>query len=449
MKRQINDQLLDWKDSHDKKPLVLKGARQVGKTHSLLEFGKKQYEKNKHKCHYIDLRKSKSLYSIFEENLGPENIIKQLQFGIKEKIDVKHDLLILDEIQECPHAITSLKYFEQDMKSLDVIAAGSHLGLIKDEVSFPVGKVNYLHMFPLNFDEYLMAVNPDLFTELDKYDLAGPIPKIIHNLILEVLVNYLFTGGLPEVVSTYLNTNNSIHAVRTKQKELITGYLADFSKYAGRINATHIQYVFNSIPFQLSQNHDESCKKYRFKDVIPKRKGFDAIRGPLGWLNESRLCIKSRIVRKSEHPLLSYVDENKFKVYLFDVGILNCLLDIPGEVILGQDMGAFKGFIMENFTAQELYCKKNDDLYSWQEGTSELEFLWNEQKDIIPLEVKSAARSRRAKSLDAYIKRYHPSSAFKLSAQNYGRHSSRKFTTLPVYCCGKLLNTLHSKPGNL
>jgi predicted AAA+ superfamily ATPase len=421
---------------------VLKGARQVGKTYSLLEFGKTQYEDKKHRYHHIDLKKQKHLYSIFEENLDPDKIIKQLRLSLKREIDIKHDLIILDEIQECPHAITSLKYFQQDMKTLDIVAAGSHLGLIKNEVSFPVGKVNFLHMFPMHFNEYLKVMNTELYSELSEYNMMQPLPAIIHKLLLEHFTSYLFTGGLPEVVAEYINSNQSIAATRQKQKELINGYRADFSKYAGRVNATHIQYVFDSIASQLSQSHDEGCKKYRFKDVIPNRKGFDAIRGPLGWLSESRLCIACRIAKKAEHPLLGYTDENKFKVYLFDTGILNCLLDVPGETILGQEGGGFKGFIMENYVAQELYCRKNSELYSWQEGTSELEFLWNEQKDIIPLEVKSARRSRRAKSLDAYIQRYHPPKAWKLTAQNYGYTPGRKITTIPLYCCGKLVDII-------
>ena len=270
MKRFISKQLIQWKNSHDRKPLVLKGARQVGKTYSLLEFGKEQYEMQDATYHYIDFRKHKKIYSIFEQSVDPEEIIKYLQFRLNIQIDTDKDLLIFDEIQECPEAITCLKYFRQEMNSLDIVTAGSHLGLLKSKASFPVGKVNFMYMHPLNFNEFIMAYDLAAYDELEKYDLINPMPTVVHERLLELIRLYMFTGGLPEVVSVFLRDDSlstKIASVRKKQKELISGYYSDFAKYSGVVNSNHIKSVFESIPFQLSKNHDESSNKYLFNKI--------------------------------------------------------------------------------------------------------------------------------------------------------------------------------------
>lgn len=443
MERQILDDLFSWCQSSNKKPLVLKGARQVGKTWALLEFGKLYYENKGFICHYIDFRSSKDLYSIFEETNQPSEIIKLLQFRLRINIDIQKDLLIFDEIQECPHAISSLKYFEQSMNELDLITAGSHLGLLKNQESFPVGKVDFLYMFPMNYQEFLKAVDPDVFIIFEEWEMNHTLPRIVHDRLIELWTVYLFTGGLPEVVKTWISESEDIMAaisiVRKIQRNLIEGYRSDFSKYSGMVNATHINYIFDAIPAQLSKAQDDNVRKFIFKAVIPNRKGFDILRGPISWLREARLIIKTGIAVKAHHPIKSYTDENKFKIFLFDTGILNCLLDIPGEVILDEEIGPYKGFIVENYIAQELFAHYNQDLLSWQEGTSELEFLIVNGKEIIPLEVKSSSRQRKAKSLDSFINRYSPLKAFKLTGQNYGYNPNREITTVPIYSCSKLL----------
>ena len=446
MKRDILYDLFSWSTSPHKKPLVLKGARQVGKTWALLEFGKRHYEEKGYLCHYIDFRSAKELFSIFEETSNPAEIVKLLQFRLKIEINVQHDLLIFDEIQECPQAIISFKYFAQNMRELDIIAAGSHLGLMKNQESFPVGKVDFLYMFPLTFQEFLQAVDSDAFGILEEWEVNSALPGVVHDRLIDLWTVYLFTGGLPEVVQTWVdesaNIMRAISKVRTVQRNLIEGYRSDFSKYSGVVNAAYINYTFDAVSSQLSKVQDENVKKFMFKAVIPNRKGFDSIRGPLFWLRESRLIIKTGIAGKAFHPLRSYTDENRFKIFLFDTGILNCLLDIPGEVILDKEIGPYKGFLIENYIAQELYAYYNRDLLSWQEGTSELEFTMVNGKEIIPLEVKSASRQRRAKSLDAFISRYAPRRALKLTGQNYGYSPDRGITTVPLYACTQLLQKL-------
>ena len=450
MKRTIVEELAGWKTSAGRKPLVLKGARQVGKTWALQAFGDQFYAKEGHRCHYIDFRVAKSIHSIFQDTLDPAEIVGLLEFYLKTTIDPKHDLLIFDEIQECPQAITAMKYFEQDLNELDLIAAGSYLGLLANEDSFPVGKVNFLYMFPLTFSEFVFALDVPAFRYLDAFNFETPFPSIVHDRLLELFSLYSQIGGLPEVVAAFLEVGVSrmrdgLLAARAVQEELVEGYRADFSKYAGVVNASHIHYLFDAIPTQLANVHDASVRKFQFKDVIPRRRGLDALSGPLGWLTQSRLCIKAAIAKKAAHPLAGYCDANKFKVLLFDVGILNCMLNIPCDVFLDQKLGSFKGFMLENFVAQELFAATNRELVSWREGTAELEFLVSRGSELIPLEVKSATRNRRTKSLDAYIERYSPSVALKLTRQNFSVNEARGITTVPVYCAGRLLEYVNRR----
>jgi predicted AAA+ superfamily ATPase len=441
MERIIIDDLIKWKSLHDRKPLVLKGARQVGKTYILEQFGSKYFKK----YHYIDLRENKNISNIFKDTYNPYEIIRQLEFVLRININTNDDLLIFDEIQDCKGAITSLKYFQKDMGKLALIAAGSHLGMTKNEESFPVGKVNFLYMFPMNFEEFLMAADKQAYEEYKNFSIDKPfvIPEIIHKRLLEMMRYYFITGGLPEVVDKFINTykeneREALRVVRGSQKELVEGYNADFSKYSGIVNANHIHIVFESIPAQLSKAFDEEVPKYIFKGVIPNQKGYERISGPLGWLVKSRLCIKSFIASKAEHPLRSYCQENKFKIYLFDTGILNCMLNTPPEAILADNLGSYKGFLAENFVAQELYSYLNTELIAWSEGRSEIEFLISKNEHIVPLEVKTSGKSRKSKSLDAFVDRYKPKRAYKLSSQNYGENENKSITTLPIYFCGKL-----------
>ena len=442
MKRTITNDLIKWKSSSGRKPLVLKGARQVGKTYILEEFGQEHFKK----YHYIDLRENKKIGNIFKDTYNPREIIRQLEFVLRIQININSDLLIFDEIQDCKGAITSLKYFQKDMSSLALIAAGSHLGMTKNEESFPVGKVNFLYMFPMNFEEFLLASDELSYKQYKNFSIENPfiLPGVIHNRLLELMRYYFITGGLPEVVGKFVslfmeNEKEALNAVRERQKELVEGYKADFSKYSGTVNANHIHNVFESIPAQLSKAFDEEVSKYIFKGVIPNQKGYERIAGPLGWLVKGRLCIKSLISSKAEHPLKSYCQENKFKAYLFDMGILNCMLNTPFQAILAESLGSYKGFLAENFVAQELYSYLNTDLIAWSEGRSEIEFLISKNEHIIPLEVKSSNRSRKSKSLDSFVSKYNPERAYKLSSQNFGKQEKRGIITLPIYFCAKLV----------
>lgn len=446
MKREILNQLIAWKDKPQRKPLVLKGARQVGKTYVLEEFGKICFQEKGGTVHYIDLKEEKKLHSAFKETSNPLEILRVIEFKSQKKINPATDLLILDEIQECPGAITSLKYFEKRLKNLAVIAAGSHLGLIKNEESFPVGKVNFLHMFPMTFGEFILAFDAALYQQFIQFSITEnqkPLPTYIHEHFLKTLQYYFFTGGLPEVVYAFIQTikddeQTALKNVREIQLELIQSYQADFSKYSGAVNANHIHHVFNSIPMQLAQTYQEQVRKYQFSGVIPKQKGFERIQGPLNWLVGSRLCIKCFIASRAQIPLLGYCKENMFKIYFFDIGLLNAMLNTPAGAILNNQLGSYKGFIAENFVAQEFYSKLNTELFCWQEGNAEIEFIFLQEDQLAPVEVKSSSRSRRAKSLESYINRYHPPRAYKVSNQNFSFPFKTNLIKLPLYFCSKI-----------
>ncbi len=443
MKRLIQAELIEWKKAKHRKPLILLGARQVGKSYSIKEFGEKEFKQYIR----IDFLSQKDSHLIFseEKSFDPKRIIKEISFLQSIEINISESLVFFDEIQECPGAITALKYFQEQMPELALVAAGSYMGIMVNEDSFPVGKVDFLSMYPLNFEEFLMSYDSILHKEFISIKItdSSQIAPLYHQKLLEVWQKYLAIGGMPEVVSSYLenykvNEIKASHAARKIQTQLLIGYKADFAKHAGGVNAAHILSVFDSVALQLSKSYDEEVGKFIFTGVIPNQKGFDRIRSPLTWLHKSRLVIKNYIANKAEHPLKAYTEENKFKLYFIDVGLLNASLEIPIEVIMLSQLGSYKGFIVENFVAQELNFKTDNTLFSWAQGQAEVEFLWPSGKNLIPLEVKSSTRATRAKSLDSFIAKYNPPLAYKITAQNRGYDPRRKMMTLPIYLAGKI-----------
>jgi predicted AAA+ superfamily ATPase len=443
MDRSIDRKLLAWKLSSTRKPLVLQGARQVGKTFAVCKFGKTHFQQ----IFKLDFLASKELIELFNSlnSYAPKNIIQQLEFYFRKKINIESDLIFFDEIQECPSAIASLKYFMEEMPDLAIICAGSYLGIMTNDESFPVGKVEYLSMTPCTFGEFLPVLDPQLgvlYAEIDVNDHTQ-IPTLYHHALLKIWRSYLALGGMPEVINVYMRELPqgefvALSKARITQQQLLEGYRSDFSKHSGKVNANHISHVFDAIPSQLSKAFDESVARFHFTGVVPNQKGFDRIRGPLTWLIKARLILKTFIANKAENPLKGYCEENRFKLYFFDVGLLQASLLVPMEAIVGEGLGSYKGFIVENFVAQELFNQLNSDLFSWSEGTSEVEFIINQGKHLLPIEAKSSAKFSRTKSLNAYVERYKPTLAYKLSLQNRGFEPVRKMLTLPIYLIGKL-----------
>ena len=441
--RNIQNDLINWKESQNRLPLVLKGARQVGKSFALELFGKKSFKN----YYLINFQKEEGLKSIFDGDLDPKSILSSIKLRKSIDINPKTDLLILDEIQDCPRAYTSLKYFAESMPELAVASAGSYLGLMAKQPSAPVGKVDYLFMNPLTFEEFLQAIDQEAYEIFSKLQLqegnCAPIQPTVHEHFLELLKSYFIIGGLPQVVSRFKglfkdDIADAYSLARKTQLNLIEGYKADFAKHAGLVKASHILSVFEAIPQQLSVAVNEEVKKFKFSNVIPKQKGFDRIIGPLTWLEKSRLVIKSLIVNKAEHPLRGYCRDNFFKAYMFDVGILHAMLQVPVSAIWEEKLGSYKGYLAENFVSQERFARENSDLYAWKEGNSEVEFLVLREANIYPLEVKSSKKSRAAKSLDTFISKYSPAAAYKATGQNMGFNKKRKMTTLPIYLVSKL-----------
>jgi len=468
MKRLIFEQLREWKNRKNRKPLILKGARQVGKSYIVEQFAKESFGQYLR----IDFLLHDHFFKIFNENQSLEPAIILEKIAALTGLDfapstLAQTLLFLDEIQECPGAITSLKFFCEKLPELSIVATGSYLGIMANQHSFPVGKVEYIALMPMNFEEFLLASDPTLFKFYEKIDIVLSneggnisIDEFYHERLLNKWKDYLMIGGMPEVVKTYLKNINlpsslssstnpmikiqALRKMREIQEQLLEGYRSDFSKYAGKLNATHILHVFNSIPNQLSKSFDENVNKYKFTGVIPRHKGFESVRGPLTWLSTSRLVIKSFIAKKSHLPLSAYTEENNFKLFYHDIGLLMASLKIPVEQLLLDEVGHYKGPIAENFVATELFSLYDDHLYSWSEGLAEVEFLINSNQGPIACEVKSSAKFRRSKSLDSFVEKYHPSLALKISTKNLGHNKETKILSLPFYLLYSFLNRLRS-----
>jgi len=439
MKRTIYAKLLEWKDAAARSPLILKGTRQVGKSYILQAFGENEFSD----CHIFNFEKDKKLSTAFEADLNPERILTELSIYSGKRIVIAKDLVIFDEIQECPGALTSLKYFCEKMPQLALCCAGSLIGVKLSSGSFPVGKVDFLKLYPLNFEEFLMALNDEVSLELYRdSDKVDSFSEIAHQRLWNRLREYYVTGGMPQVVSTYLTYNRddlfeAMKRARDVQEKLVESYNNDFAKHSGKINSIHIVSVFENVPVQLSANIDGSVKKYRFKGVIPRKKGYAELQGPIAWLEKSGLILKVKVCKRAEIPLESFCRENMFKLFLFDIGLLGCMLDLPVSLIHSQDYGIAKGYLAENFVAQEFAASGVSRLYSWTEGTSEIEFIRVVDDALVPVEVKSGTRTH-AKSLRQYILKYSPKMAVKISGKPLCRIRNQVIQNYPLYLAAKI-----------
>lgn len=440
MKRYITDDLIIWKEQKNRKPLILKGARQVGKTYILQHLGQEYFKKT----HILNFEKNPGLADYFKENLEPSNIIKNISLHLKTDIEIGSDLLVFDEIQTSPRVLTSLKYFAEDMPGLHIVAAGSLLGLTLEDHSFPVGKVDEIEMYPLCFEEFLLAINETLLQELlcDPKKLNSISPPI-HTKLLNLLRQYLVTGGLPEVLNDFVarqdNLFLSMKAVRSRQESIINQYLADISKHSGKINSMHISRIFDSIPAQLSRSLDASVQRFKFKGVVPKVSKYQRLASALDWLVAADLAIKVPIANSGNLPTQAFTRENIFKLFVFDIGILGALGGFDPQSILNYDFGTQKGYLLENFVLQELRANKLKKVCAWAEGTSEIEFILQVDGHTIPVEVK-AGRSRHAKSLDQFRKKYQPPFTVIIS-ENHLSRSNNQFN-IPHYAVRQLTNIL-------
>jgi len=428
-----------WKDTRRRKPLILRGARQVGKSYILSEFGKNEFPA----YHRFDFEENgNELIPLFEESLNPKKLLQNLAIYQGKSI-AKTDLVIFDEIQNCPRALTSLKYFCEELPEQPVCAAGSLLGVALSEGSYPVGKVCYLDLFPMNFEEFLMNSGQDLLYEA--YDFSWEeknVSPVVHSKLWDTLKEYYVVGGMPEVAGTFFGYGeqkaDGMLAVREKQSALILSFLEDFTKHSGAVNAAHIAGVFENIPRQLSGYVDTSVKRYRFKNVLPGKKGFSSLAGPLHWLEKAGLIHKVPVCSCAEVPFQTFCKANLFKLFVFDVGLLGCMLGLSPNGLMMQDYGLTKGFFAENFVAGEFKAAGERALYSWAERNSEIEFLLERDGEIIPVEVKSGSRTK-AQSLRQYLLKYSPRRAIKVSGKPLSSPEGPIFN-IPLYSSGRVIN---------
>ncbi len=442
MKRKIIGSLQAWKDKLGRKPLIIKGPRQVGKTYILKEFGQK-YFKNYHYINF-ELDNDEEIKKIFDKSLEPKTILAEISLKTQRMIDKENDLLIFDEIQFAPKALTALKYFCENMPELRVCAAGSLLGLQLSEDSFPVGKVEYLHMFPMNFEEFLEGIGDNQASELFRnVDFSKSFSDVVHKHFWERLKLYFVVGGLPEVVQTYANNRKDFYQAITQarevQRNIIDDYISDIAKHSGKVNAMHIERVWKQVPMQLSQTQDGSSPRFKFKDVVPGVRTYSRMVGAIDWLLKAGLIIKVPIVNKSQQPLLAFTKENMFKLFLFDIGILGALARINPDTILNYNFGSYQGFFVENFVLQEFHFidSGSENLYSWMEGHAEIELLREYGTNIVPYEVKSG-QVTRSKSLGSFIDRYNPKYKVVLSANNLQINLEKGLYKVPLYLVNSL-----------
>lgn len=436
MKRHIIQKLQDWRVTPDRKPLVLSGVRQCGKTYALQDFGKTFRQ-----CHYFNFEKQSDWGELFEKNLDPKRILLELEYASQRVIDIKHDLVIFDEIQACPKAITSLKYFNEELPQLALCSAGSLLGLSFNQSSFPVGNVNLLNMYPLSFSEFLLAINESQLYELiERCDANTEIPLMAHERLWEKMRWYWVVGGLPEAINVFKRNQENLfvafQAVRAKQNEVLHTYYADIAKHSGKTNAMHIDRVWRATPTQLARTQDGAANKFKFKDIIPGAARYDRLASAIDWLLAANLIIKVPIVNSAEIPLSAYTQESAFKLFMFDVGLLGAMSDLPIKSILEHDYGTYKGFFAENFVAQELLAAGYSHLFCWQRDRAEVEFLLTLEDGVIPIEVKSGWITR-AKSLQQVIDKYHPPYAVIMSGHPLKIDQSNKHHYYPLYLAGK------------
>ena len=437
MKRNIEAALAYWKVSNTRKPLILRGARQVGKTFSLKKFGQDNFRT----VHYINFEENETMARVFDGDLNPKRILRDLSFKLQSSIDVATDLLIFDEIQDAPRALTSLKYFMEDAPEFAVCSAGSLLGVHLGESSFPVGKVDFIDMFPIAFSEFLVAVD-----EIQAYDYmmaaktGEPLPEVVHERLWQQFKLYCVIGGLPEIVKAYVTSKEDLFAtlqhVRKRQLALVTAYQADVAKHTGKLNSMHVERLWRNVPSQLARQQDGSASRFRFKGVIPGINRYAYLAGTIDWLTAAGLLIHVPIVNRAALPLSAYTKENRFNLYMFDVGILGALSDLSPATMLDYDYGSYKGYIAENFAAQEFIATGCKKLYAWNERTAEVEFLYEKNGNILPIEIKSGSVTQ-AKSLKLFAKKYAPPYRTVMSARNLKNTDDEKYRAYPIYLAGR------------
>ena len=429
MKRHAMNDLKNWKSRSGRKPLIIRGTRQVGKTWLMKEFGKNEYKQTA----YINFESSKSLHTLFVDDFDIERILAAIQIESGVMIDAENTLIIFDEIQEAKGAITSLKYFHENGPQYHIISAGSLLGVaLHEQSSFPVGKVEFLDLFPLDYEEFLMAMEQQPLLDIILH-MDWTLIKSFKSKLIQYLRSYYYIGGMPEAVLSY-RENFDFREVRTIQKRLLNAYENDFSKHAPYDIVPRIRLLWNSIPAQLAKEN----KKFIYNAVKTGSRAKD-YELALSWLIDCGLVYKITRVSKPGLPLKSYEDLGAFKLFIADVGLMTAMGDIDIRTILEGNLifKEFKGALTEQFVLQQLRPIPDLAIYYWsaEKSKSEIDFLIQYSGEVIPVEVK-AEENLQAKSLKTYCQKYSPRTAVRTSMSDFRKEAW--MTNLPLYAISKI-----------
>lgn len=417
--------MIEWKHSIDRKPMILRGARQVGKTWIMKEFGKEHYENYV----YFNFDEEDELKSIFQTNKNPMRVIELLSIIAGVKILPGSTLIIFDEIQECPEALNSLKYFKEKANEYHVIAAGSLLGtLLAQPKSYPVGMVNLLDVTPLTFDEFLCAIDSNLYSYYLSIEKNSVIEEIFHNRLLEAYNYYIIIGGMPECVASWVKYKDPAK-IKQIQHELIEIYENDFSKHNGKVNSGRILMVFRSIVSQLAKPNE----KFIYTAVREGARARD-FEEAIEWLVSAGMLNRIYNVSKAEHPLAAFAKLDCFKLFLFDTGLLKHMAGIDNSAVLLKSDYQFKGQLTENYVLQQLRGQFDTAPYYYADKNSELDFLIQHGTEIIPVEAKSG-ENKAAASFKRYINEKEPVHAIRYSARGYRKDGY--ITNIPLYLAGR------------
>ncbi len=429
MKREATDELVRWKHSDNRKPLLIRGARQVGKTWIMKAFGDMEYAQ----CAYVNFESSQHLKNIFTDDFDIRRIVSALQIETGITINPDSTLIILDEIQEAVGALTSLKYFQENAPEYHVISAGSLLGVaLNRQNSFPVGKVEFLDLHPLSFTEFLEALGETRLLELLKSNDWSLI-KNFKLKYIQLLKQYYYVGGMPEAVFSF-SKKNDFNEVRSIQKGILAAYEQDFSKHAPNEIVPRIRMLWNSVPAQLAKEN----KKFIYGVIKHGARAKD-YELAMSWLIDCGLIHKVNRVSKPAIPLKAYEDFSAFKLFTADIGLLGAMVDIDIKTLLqGNNVfEEFKGALTEQFVLQQLVIQKNLATYYWssENGTAEIDFLVQNAGKVIPIEVK-AEENLQAKSLKSFCQKYKPVTAVRTSMSDFRKEDW--LTNLPLYAISEL-----------
>ena len=430
VKRKIYAELLDWKNNtRNKKPLMVLGVRQAGKTYIIEQFCKNEYQNYK----YVNLLENDIIKNLYESDLDSNEKYLRLKAILKFDLDKEDSILFIDEIQESEKLISELKYFCEKHNNVRIVCAGSLLGvkLKRLKSSFPVGKVKLLKLYPMDFEEFLMSMGEDYLIECikDCYNNNKSMTESIHNKALSLYRTYLITGGMPESIQNMVDIKGDyINYDTTIVNDILESYFNDMNKYVTNdVEALRIKRLYNSLPSQLSN----VSKKFQYSNISKDARARDYATS-LDWLEASNMVIKCKCVKNPAIPLEGFVDDDTFKLYLSDIGVLNNILKIRVEDILTDNISLYKGIIAENYVANQLVCN-GFDLYYWKsDATAEVDFLLYTKDGIIPVEVKSSDNTQ-SKSLGVYNNNYKPKYSIRISTKDFGYSEKNNIKSIPLY----------------